>query len=102
MKIMCAGLLMLLISGSAAGMVKQASVGSLADFMKKQDDGIAESVRMSQDRARTSKLVMGTPPGKKPGKLTDTPPEPNRPAVIHLAVHARQTGHDNRRQNNVR
>ena len=74
----------------------------MADFKKKQDDGIAETVRRSQDRARAGKLAMGIGAGTRTGGLTAMQSAPERPAVIHLAVHPSQTGHDYRRLNNVR
>ena len=87
------------------GQSSAGSVGSMADFKQQQDAGIAESIRQSQDRARAGKLVMGTTAGNKlakGGRQTAAPSTPERPAIIHLAVHPSQTGHDYRRLNNVR
>ena len=79
-------LCMLSLTGS---LWAQASVSSLADYKKKQDDGMAQAIKDSQARARAGRLGMMTP-GK--GKAFAT-----RPAVIKLAHPPRQTGVDNRR-----
>ncbi len=80
----------------------QASIGSMAEFRKNQDDGIAESVRQSQQRASSGKLVMGSALRKKGATKPGIAADPEHPAVIRIGVRSTQTGHDNRRQHNVR
>jgi hypothetical protein len=73
-----------------ASLWAQASVTSLADYKKKQDDGLAQSIQASQARARAGRLGMMSP-AKGHAALA------GRPAVIRLAHPPRQTGVDNRR-----
>ena len=70
----------------------QASVTSLAEYKKKQDDGIAEAVRQSQLRTQSGKLAMGGTGKGQPKKLP----------ILRIGVHPRQTGFDNRHVANVR
>jgi hypothetical protein len=91
--------LAVVLTGAPVNALAQASVGSLAEYKKKQDDGIAQAIQNSQTRAKAGKLKMGET-GAKTGKGKQ--PLPAKPAVIRLAVHPRQTGFDNRRRINVR
>jgi hypothetical protein len=80
-----------IVTGTIA--LAQASVPSLAEYKKKQDDGIAEAVRQSQLRAQSGKLSIGATGAKSPRK---------KPSVLRIGVHPRQTGVDNRHGTNVR
>jgi hypothetical protein len=88
-------LLAIVMPGQGIVASAQASVASLAQYQKKQNDGIAEAIRSSQDRTHSGKLEMGASTAK--GEKTRP-----RPAVIRSGVHPRQTGIDNRRGNNMR
>ena len=88
-----------LMSGISLAASAQSSVTSLADYKKKQDDGIAESVRVSQTRAKAGRLGMMDANGKA-GKGAQR--LASRPAIIHLANPPRQVGVDNRRRIVVR
>jgi hypothetical protein len=92
---MYAVILAIVTLGQGVEVVAQSSIASLAQYQKKQDDGIAEAIRSSRDRTHNGKLTMGASTAKR----DKTRP---RPAVIRSGVHPRQTGIDNRRGNNMR